>query len=93
MTKRLTIPCIALTLILYGVLYWITFDRPLAFAPALPLMFATAAILLRRYDPRSALMYSLLGVATTAGLVALTLIHQTESGKAGMWRITAAIFG
>jgi hypothetical protein len=93
MTNRLIWSGIALTRILFGVNSWRTFDRVLPFAASLPIMLGTWAVLLRRYDPRSALMYSLLGAGTAAAMVALTLVDQTESGHAWLLRITVAIFG
>jgi hypothetical protein len=84
---------IALTLILFGAHAWLTFDRPLSFVAAIPLMFASWAVFLYRYNPRAALMNSLNGAGIAAMLLAVTLVNHSESGHAWLSRIIVAIFG
>jgi hypothetical protein len=94
MTGRLIWFFVALAAILLSIDYWLCgLDRPLPFAGALPMMPITWAILLQRHDPPMALMYSLVGAGSTAAMVALTLVDQTESGHAWMSRIIVAILG
>jgi hypothetical protein len=94
MTNRLIwLSGIALTLILFGAHAWLTFDRPLSFVAAIPIMFVSWAVFLRRYDPRAALMNSLIGAGIAAMLLAVTLVNHSESGHAWLSRIIVAIFG
>jgi hypothetical protein len=93
MTKWLTILCIALTPVILGVAYWID---PLRTGPWMlvtpALLLGTTITMLIKGNARPALLGALLAVSTATSLVAIHLIHQTESGREIMWRVASAIF-
>ena len=52
---------------------------------AFPLLWTS--MLLTKRQPRPAFTTSLMGAVAAGIMVSITLIHQTESGRALMWRI------
>ena len=90
--KRLTILCIALTPILLGLYYWVDHQaRALTFSLAI-LPVCWAILFMKRGKLRGGLIQALIGAGAAAILVAFALVHQTESGRAFMWRVASAIF-
>jgi hypothetical protein len=94
--RRLTILFIALTPLLIGLAFWLDPDHGIGH---LSRMLVTPALLisiaigwLRAGKLRPALISALIVVSATTLLIAIHLIHQTESGREIMWRVAAAIF-
>jgi len=95
MTKRLTILFIALTWLLLGANYWLSGGHwpvglriatlVLAYMPAIGLVIT----LLRNGKLRPVLINALICASAVAIVVALTMFHQTGTGRAIIWRLVS----
>jgi Na+/proline symporter len=90
---RLTLVGVVLTPVLLGIAWWFSRQAPVAILALAMLPSISSLIWWHRGNQRAALAFALIGFSAAAIMVALTLVHQTESGRLSMWRIAAAIVG